>query len=108
MKTTDTKNENPFSKQVGLKEKRKLKALKENKRSIWFGLGMFGLVGWSITIPTLVGIAIGLWLDKKYPESFSWTMSFLIIGLFTGCLIAWHWVAKENKEMHQDKKQKNE
>lgn len=69
---------------------------------------MFGLVGWSITIPTLVGIAIGLWLDKKYPESFSWTISFLIIGLFIGCLIAWHWVAKENKEMHQDKKQKND
>ncbi len=108
MKPINTKRENQFIRQVRLQEKRKLKAQRENKRSVWYGLGMFGLVGWSVAVPTLLGIALGLWLDKNYPESFSWTMTFLIIGLTVGCLIAWHWVTKENSEMHQDKKQQDE
>ena len=108
MKPTYTKKDKLFSKQVELKERRKLKAQREKKRSVWFGLGMFGLVGWSVAVPTLLGITLGLWLDKNYPESFSWTMTFLIIGLIVGCLIAWHWISNENREMHQDKEQEDE
>ena len=108
MELTDKKEADAFSKQVGEKEKRKLKTLHENKRSIWFGLGMFGMVGWSVVVPALLGAALGIWLDKIYPESFSWTLSFLIIGLFAGCLIAWHWIAKEHKDMNQTKEEKDE
>lgn len=102
MKSQDTKNSNQFIQQIDLKEKRKLKALRLNKRSVWFGLGMFGMIGWSVAVPTLIGAALGIWMDQKYPQSFSWTLTFLIIGLFGGCLIAWHWIAKEDKDMHQD------
>ena len=102
MKTSDNKYENSFSKQVGEKAQRKLKALHNDKRSVWFGIGMFGMVGWSVAVPTLLGAASGMWLDKKYPETFSWTLSFLILGLFAGCLIAWHWITKEHKEMNQN------
>ena len=98
---------NLFSQQVGKKEKRKLKAL-ENKSSVWFGLGMMGMVGWSVAVPALLGAALGIWMDKIYPQSFSWTLTFLIAGLFSGCLIAWYWVAKEDKEMHQNKEHKDE
>lgn len=96
--------ETPFEKKIGEQEKRKLKSLHGRKRSVWFGLGMFGLVGWSVAIPTLLGTALGIWLDERYPQSISWTLSFLIIGLCAGCMIAWHWIQKEDKEMHQDKK----
>jgi ATP synthase protein I len=102
-----TKNEDPFSKTVGEKEKRKLQALHENKRSVWAGLGTFGMVGWSVAVPTLIGAALGAWLDKNYPESISWTLTFLVAGLFIGCFIAWQWIAKEDKMMHQDKGRKN-
>jgi ATP synthase protein I len=44
---------------------------------------------------------LGIWLDKKYTESFSWTLTCLVLGLFAGCLIAWHWITKEHKEMNQ-------
>jgi len=98
---TDKNDSNLFSKQVGEKAKRKLKALHNDKRSVWSGIGMFGMVGWSVAVPTLLGAALGIWLDKKHPESFSWTLSFLILGLLAGCLIAWHWVLKEHKEMNQ-------
>lgn len=94
---------NPFGNEVGEKEMRKLKALRQKKRSIWFGLGMFGMVGWSVAVPTLLGAMLGIWLDKTYPVSISWTLTLLIAGLFSGCLIAWHWVAKELKEIGGEK-----
>jgi ATP synthase protein I len=62
---------------------------------------MFGIIGWTVAVPTLLGAALGIWLDKKHPESFSWTLTCLILGLLAGCLIAWHWITKEHKEMNQ-------
>jgi ATP synthase protein I len=107
METKDKKHAHRFSQQVGDKERRKLKAQK-NKQSVWFGLGMFGMVGWSVTVTTLLGAAFGIWLDKIYPESFSWTLTFLILGLFAGCLISWHWIAKEHKDMNQNDEDEDE
>lgn len=95
-------NNKTFSDEIGKKARRKLKAQQNDKKSIWFGLGMMGLVGWTIAVPTLAGAALGIWLDKKYPESLSWTLSFLIVGLLVGCLIAWHWILKEHKEMNEN------
>lgn len=97
-----------LSNEVSKKEKIKLNARRRDKESVWFGLGMFGMVGWSVTVPTLLGAALGLWLDKIYHQSFSWTLTCLVIGLFTGSLIAWYWVSKEDKKMHQDKEDKDE
>ncbi|MGA8854283.1 MAG: AtpZ/AtpI family protein [Christiangramia sp.] len=105
---TDVKDKERFSKKIGEKEKRKLKALHEDKRSVWAGLGTFGMVGWSVAVPTVLGIAAGLWLDENYPQPISWTITLLIVGLFIGCLIAWKWVARENKMMHQNKDKKDE
>jgi ATP synthase protein I len=102
MKSTDVKNVNSFSEEISVKEKRKLKALNSNKQSVWLGLGMFGMVGWSVAIPALLGAALGIWLDKKYPQSFSWTLTCLISGLVIGCAIAWNWVDKEDKNIHKD------
>lgn len=98
------KEGNVFSQRVGEKERRKLKAMHEKKKSVWFGLGMFGMVGWSVAVPTLLGAILGIWLDKIYPQSFSWTLTFLIIGLLIGCLIAWFWVSNEDKEMNPTNK----
>ncbi len=101
MKPTKRKDSDLFSRVIGNKERRKLRMLHKNKHGIWFGLGMFGMVGWSVTVPTLLGTTLGIWLDKNYAQTFSWTLSCLILGLFAGCLIAWHWISKENKEMNQ-------
>ncbi len=107
---TDMENQrkediNPFGREVAEKEKRKLNAQQEEKRSTWFGLAAVGMVGWTVAVPTLLGAALGVWLDKKYPESFSWTLSLLFIGLVIGCGMAWQWVEKENKAMsHKNKK----
>jgi ATP synthase protein I len=96
------KGETTFSNQVGAQAARKLKAQRGAKRSIWFGLGMSGLIGWSVTVPTLIGAALGIWVDKHYPGSFSWTLMLLLLGLIVGCFSAWHWVDSEYKEMLED------
>jgi ATP synthase protein I len=83
--------------EVGSKEARKIQAKKEGDRSVWFGLGMFGLVGWSVAVPTLAGIAIGLWIDKTWPGPRSWTLMFLVIGVIVGCVNAWYWVKRESR-----------
>src|SRR4030042_5235731 len=62
-----------LEKQVGAKESRKMKGRREKDRSIWFGLGMFGLIGWSGAIPTLIVVAAGIWADTTWHRRFSWT-----------------------------------
>ena len=94
--------ETTFSRQVGAQAARKLKAQRGATKSIWFGLGMSGLIGWSVTVPTLIGAALGIWVDKHYPSTFSWTLMLLLIGLIIGCFNAWHWVDSEYKEMQED------
>lgn len=101
-------NEDVFSNRIAEKAKRKLKAQRVSSGSVWAGLGMFGMVGWSVAIPTLLGAVLGIWLDKRYPQSFSWVLSLLIIGLMTGCIIAWYWVAQEDKNTHKNKEENDE
>ena len=96
-------NDEPtFSRQVGAQAARKLKAQREATRSVWFGLGMSGLIGWSVTVPTLLGAALGIWIDERYPSTYSWTLMLLLMGLIIGCMNAWHWVHSQYKEMQDD------
>ena len=91
-----------FSRAVAAKVARKLRAQLNSNQGVWFGLGMMGLVGWSVAIPALAGTAFGIWLDSHHPGNHSWTLTLLIVGLTFGCFNAWHWVDKENKEMRED------
>jgi len=92
---------------VGAKATRKLKA-RRSTQGVWFGLGMMGLIGWSVVVPTLLGAALGIWLDRHYPGGRSWTLALLVAGLTIGCINAWLWVAKEDKAMHDKHKDDDE
>ena len=83
----------------------KLKANRNSSKGVWFGLGMMGLIGWSVAIPTILGAFLGLWLDHKYPGGRSWTLALLVGGLATGCLNAWHWVGRENKAIQEEQEE---
>ena len=96
-----SKNEPTFAEEVGAKAARKIKARKSS-HGVWFGLGMMGLIGWSVVVPTLLGTALGIWLDKHHPGKHPWTLALLVAGMAIGCLNAWHWVAKEEMAMHDD------
>jgi len=90
-----------FGQQIGTKAARKLKAQRHVTQTVWSGLGMMGLVGWSVAMPTLLGAALGLWLDGRYPDGHSWTLALLAAGLALGCFNAWHWIAKEGREIRE-------
>jgi len=59
------------------------------------GLAVFGMVGWAVAVPTVGGALLGLWLDRRWPASFSWTLTLLVGGAFIGGLLAWRWVSRE-------------
>ena len=101
-KTSRPKPTPPLSRQVGARAARKLRAQRHVEHTVWFGLGMMGLIGWSVTIPTLLGAGLGLWLDKNHPTTYSWTLALLVAGLAIGCLNAWHWVSREDKAMRDE------
>lgn len=84
-----------FEQQIREKGDRKLQARREGDRSIWAGLGLFGMVGWSVIVPTLLGIALGIWIDRRFPSPYSWTLMLLFVGVVIGCLNAWYWIQKE-------------
>jgi ATP synthase protein I len=81
---------------VAVQAARKLKAQRTGTQSTWFGLGMFGVIGWSVTVPTLLGALLGAWWDKHHAGPPSWTLALLATGLFIGCGNAWYWVAQQN------------
>ena len=91
-----------FQKQIGKAEKRRLAAKDNREHSVWFGLGAFGVIGWSVVTPTLVGVAIGWWIDRAYPSRYSWALMLMFCGLAIGCVTAWQWIANESQ--HDDSK----
>ena len=86
-----------LSRQIAGKAQRKLRARRNKSPGVWFGLGMMGLVGWSIVVPTLLGASIGVWIDRHYPGEHSWTLALLVSGLTLGCFNAWHWIDRETR-----------
>lgn len=93
----DEQHRETWQGRVDGKAQRKLKARREKDRGLWFGLGMFGLVGWSVAIPTVVGIALGVWIDARTASPYSWTLMLLFIGVAVGCFNAWYWVKRESR-----------
>jgi ATP synthase protein I len=103
-----SRNQPDLAGQVGAKAARKLRARRHSTAGIWFGLGMMGLIGWSVAIPTLLGAALGLWLDHHYPGGRSWTLALLIAGLAIGCFNAWRWISREDQAMRQEQEADDE
>jgi len=93
---------NNMSGTVGKKATRRIRARRARDRGIWFGVGMFGVVGWTVAITTLIGVTMGVWIDRTWPSSYSWTLTLLFIGLIIGCINAWYWVNKESRADDDD------
>ncbi len=98
----------PLSRQVGAAAARKLRARRHKDRTVWFGLGMMGMIGWSVAIPTLIGAVLGLWLDRRYPGGRSYTLPLLVAGLAIGCWNAWRWVTREDRAMRDEQEDRDE
>lgn len=87
-----------LAERVASKAAHKLKARSNPPEGVWFGFGMMGLIGWSVVVPTLLGAALGIWLDKHHPGKHPWTLALLVAGLGIGCFNAWRWVSEEEDD----------
>ncbi len=96
-------SEEQFRRRLAARRSRFLRARQQGERPAWFGLGMFGLVGWSVAIPTVSLTALGLWVDRRWHGPYSWTLMLLVIGIALGCLNAWFWVSRERSEITKDR-----
>jgi len=88
-----------FPQKVSDREKRKLDTGRQDKK-IWFGLGMFGMVGWSIAVPAVAGAFLGIWIDSRQLGRYSWTLMLFMSGLCLGCYNAWYWMQKERRDIN--------
>jgi len=95
----------PLPSQIGRKASRKQRARQADRPNIWFGLGLFGAVGWSVALPTVLGALLGLWLDRNWPGPHSWTLTLLAAGLALGCANAWRWL---HRQRPKDREQRND
>lgn len=94
--------------QVGAKADRKRQARRRGAPGVWSGLGAMGLIGWSVVVPTLLGAALGIWLDARYPGPHRWTLALLVAGLVLGCANAWHWVAQADRAMRKENEERSD
>lgn len=104
-KTGDARKD--FMIQIKMKSNQLIQARKSPKESAWLGLGFFGLIGWSIVVPALLGAALGIWLDHYFSDMRSWTLIFLVTGLLIGCFVAYNWVLQEYNKMKNSKEDNN-
>jgi len=88
---------------VRRKAARKLRAQRAGSQG-WLGLGMAGLIGWSVAVPTLVGALAGLWLDRHHPGRHSWTLTLLVTGLILGAVNAGRWLAQQDQAITAESK----
>lgn len=96
LRPDDAPTDERYRSDVARKAARRRRAAREKDRGVWFSLGLFGLVGWSIAIPALLGVALGVWIDSRWPGRVSWTLTLLFIGVVVGCANAWYWIKQES------------
>jgi ATP synthase protein I len=82
---------------IARKARQMEKARRRRQESVWYGLGMFGLVGWSVAVPIVAGVALGVWIDRNWPGEVSWTLTLLLAGAVLGAFNAWYWVQREGR-----------
>jgi len=84
-----------FVERITKRVERRARRRREGHANVWFGVSTFGIVGWSIAVPTVIGLAIGVWLDRHVHTHFSWTLALLMAGITLGCLNAGYWVSQQ-------------
>lgn len=90
-----TPNPDKPTEEIGRHAKR-MKSTRENPGpSPLTGISTFGMIGWSVAVPTVGGALLGIWLDRVAPQGFSWTISLILGGVVLGAFIAGMWMNKE-------------
>jgi len=85
-------------KEVGVQKARVLRGREESSPNLWRAVAMSGTIGWAVVLPTLLGVAVGTWIDHRWRSQYSWTLMLLFAGLITGCVHAWIRINREKEK----------
>lgn len=58
--------------------------MKEETKKLFRQLWYYSSLSFSIALSIVIGLAIGVWLDKRYDTSPVWTLIFLVLGVIAG------------------------
>jgi ATP synthase protein I len=87
--------EDEFETRIGRQRERIEAGRAEQGRSFWQYVGLIGMVGWSVVVPMLLGILLGLWLDRRLGTGYLLTLLLMLAGLLVGGFNAWRIVTRE-------------
>ncbi len=79
----------PLDRPVRLRRERRERWQREGERSLADNLAWIGVLGWLVVAPTLAGVFIGRWLDRRLGHGIAFTLGLLFAGLVLGCALAW-------------------
>ena len=55
-------------------------------------LGQMGILGWTIVVPTLIGVLIGRWIDRALGTGIVFSAALIMVGAAIGLWSAWKWM----------------
>ncbi|MDP6525528.1 MAG: AtpZ/AtpI family protein [Kiritimatiellia bacterium] len=84
-----------FVSEVDTRRRRREEYEREGDSSFWQSVGMMGTIGWSVSIPTALGVLLGRWIDGRLESAHVFMVFFMLVGLITGCVTAWRMVAEK-------------
>lgn len=79
----------PLRDAVRLRRERRERGRRDAERSLAQNLATIGVLGWTIVLPGLLGIALGRWLDRALGTGITITSALVFVGLGIGCALAW-------------------
>ncbi len=58
-------------------------------------LGQIGILGWTIVLPALAGLALGRWLDHRFASGVFYSAPLVMLGAGLGLWLAWRWMSRQ-------------
>lgn len=68
---------------------------KNPEPSLGARLGLIGVLGWMIVVPTLLALLLGRWLDHRFATGIFFSAPSLMIGAAVGFWLAWRWMHRQ-------------
>lgn len=73
-------------------EERRREGIEVPEPSLGVRLGQIGILGWTIVVPTLIGVVVGHWLDRLFGTKVFFSAPLIMIGAAFGMWSAWRWM----------------
>jgi ATP synthase protein I len=72
--------------------------MKEDTRRLLRLVGFASTIGLTLVLSTVIGLAVGIWLDKVFDTGPWLTLIFLVLGIAAGFRNFYHFMSKSNRQ----------